>query len=139
MSRTRSIITSIALCAALGTTLAGCTSTAEDNTAAACDAYDSFVASVAEARSSLTTASTVGEIADARDSVKDAYAKLDDALGSVSADRKAALEDAWSAYNDAVSDVDPSLTVPEAAKTLTEEVGAIETAQADLSTDLTCP
>lgn len=139
MSRTRNIITSIALCAALGTTLAGCTSSPEDNSAAACEAYDAFTSSVAEARSSLTTSSSVGEIADARDSVKDAYAKLDDALGDVSADRKAALEDAWSAYNDAVSDVDPSLTVPEAAESLSDEVGAIESAQASLSEDLTCP
>ncbi len=139
MARIRSLIASVTLCGVLAISLAACsTPTPQDNSAAACDAYDAFVQSVSDAKDSLSTSSTIGEITEARDEVKSSYADLDKALTAVSEDRRATLEDAWASFDDAVAGIDKDLTVPEAASTLTDDLAKIEAAQTALNEDLVC-
>lgn len=134
----RRILAAPLLSGALAVSLVGCGSSPEENAQDACAAYETFTQSVTQATTSLSASSTIEEITDARDAVQSAYTDLDAALDNVSQDRRQALADAWESFNDAVSDTDDSLTVPEAVASLRDEVANLETARAALGEDLTC-
>ncbi|MGW5072184.1 hypothetical protein [Rhodococcus sp. NPDC004095] len=142
MSRsTRSAATAL-IAMALTLTFAGCSSdddaTPAENTAAACDAYTAFVGSVAEAQTELNSSPTIGEIAETRGAVGNAYAELTSAVDAVGEDRLDALTDAWENYDAAVSGLDPNLTVPQAARQLSGDIDAIIAAQQNLGASLGC-
>lgn len=138
MTRYKTLIASVLVGGALAASLTACSSAPEENSAAACDAYGAFVDAVTEAKGSLTTSSTIGEITDARDSVKSAYANLDTAMADVAQDRQDALEEAWTAFDKAVTNVDQDLTVQEAADSLADDLAGVETAQSSLNDSLVC-
>lgn len=139
MAPHRSIAASIALCGALGLTLSACGgSDPQENETAACDAYAEFTQSLKDARGSLSASSTVGEITEARDSIRASYDQLAESLGDVNDDRRQALEDAWGDFDKAVKDVDQDQTVPEAITSLTSDMVQVEAAQRALGADLSC-
>ncbi|MGL3805739.1 hypothetical protein ACSYDW_06530 [Paeniglutamicibacter sp. R2-26] len=138
MRKTAKLFTSLTLTAVLGASLAACSSTPEENTAAACDSYAAFVGAVAEVKTSLTSAPTVGEIKEARDKVASSYADLQKSLEKVEADRKDALDAAWKNLDKAVSDVDSDMTVPQAKDSVSDDIAGVETAQKGISEALKC-
>lgn len=132
------LIFSLGVSAALALSLSACSSDPEENETKACDAYAAYVGAVTEARVSLSSSSSVGEIREARDNVADKYEDLQSALDDVEQDRINALETSWNSYTDAVDDVDSDLTVPQAADELAPAVDQLEQAQADLGASLDC-
>lgn len=138
MRKNTKLFTSLAMTIALGASLASCSTTPEENTAAACDSYAAFVGAVAEVKTSLNSASSVGVIQAARDKVKAAYTDLEESLEKVSDDRKDAFEAAWNDLDKAVSDVDEDMTVPQAKAALSDNIAQVETAQKNLNEELSC-
>lgn len=138
MRKTTKLMASLALAAALGTSLAACSSSPEENTASACDSYAAFVGAVAEVKTSLSSSSTVGEIKAARDKVTTAYTELNTALDKVGSDRADTLAAAWKDLDSAISGMDEGLTVPEAKEALQGDLGKVESAQTGLDADLKC-
>lgn len=138
MAHKFSFTTSFLACGALALSLAACSSTAQENETSACDAYTALVGSVDDARASLSTSSSVGDITDARDEIKTSYENLQTALDKVGKDRSDALASAWGEFDKAVDGIDSDLTVPEAAASLQEEVAGIEAAQQKLDEVLSC-
>lgn len=132
------LIGSLLVLGAASLSLTACSSDPVANEAAACDAYAGFADSVAAAKATLANEPSVGEIADARDSVQSAYADLGASLESVAADRKTALEDAVAAFNSAVESVDSDMTVPEAVQSLSGEFQALEQADTHITEVLNC-
>lgn len=110
----------------------------EENAAAACDSYAEFVGAVAEARTSLSESSSIGEIRDARDNVSTAYDNLVVSAEQVNEDRLAALEESWNSYDEGVENLDPNLTVPEAAQQLRGNIESVVSAQNELGASLGC-
>ncbi|MFF5792479.1 hypothetical protein ACFY5D_10545 [Paeniglutamicibacter sp. NPDC012692] len=137
MRKTTKLFTSLAMTLALGASLAACSSP-EENSSAACDSYAKLVGSVAEVKTSLTSASSVNDIQAAHEKVKTSYADLQKSLDKVSGDRKEAFDAAWKDFDKAVSDVDKNLTVPQAKEALADDVAKIQAAQTELNKDLTC-
>ncbi|GAA1495134.1 hypothetical protein [Paeniglutamicibacter kerguelensis] len=138
MRKSTKLFTSLAMTVALGASLAACSSTPEENTAAACDSYAAFVGAVAEVKTSLNSGSNIGAIQAARDKVKAAYSDLEKSLEKVGEDRRDAFETAWDDLDKAVSDVDPDMTVPEAKASLSDNIAQVETAQKNLNDELGC-
>lgn len=138
MMKPARLVLSLGVSAALALSLSACSSDPEENENKACDAYAEYVGAVAEARVSLSSSSSIGEIREARDNVADKYEKLQSALDEVEQDRVDAVEDSWNSFTDAVDDVDGDLTVPEAADELSPAVDQLEQAQANLGASLDC-
>lgn len=138
MRNTTKMFTSLTLTALVGVSLAACSSTPQENTSAACDSYAAFVGSVTEVKTSLDSASTVGDIQAARDKVASSYADLQKSLDKVAEDRKDALDTAWNDLNKAVSNVSSSMTVPEAKASVSDDVAKVEAAQKAVGEDLKC-
>ncbi|GAA1495040.1 hypothetical protein [Paeniglutamicibacter kerguelensis] len=138
MRNTTKMFTSLTLTALLGVSLAACSSTPEENTAAACESYAAFVGSVAEVKTSLDSGSTVGDIQAARDKVASTYDDLRKSMENVAEDRKGELDTAWNDLNKAVNDVSSSMTVPEAKASLSDDVAKVEAAQEAVGEDLKC-
>ena len=138
MSRTRPAL-AVALGAAFALTAAACGSTTpEENTASACAAYSEFTGAVSQARESLDSSSTMEEIRAERDNMAAKFKDLDAALENVSADRRTALDEAWKTFDENVTNLDESMTVPEAVDSLTGELDRVRDARADLQADLGC-
>ncbi|MFC9515561.1 hypothetical protein ACFTSD_07535 [Nocardiaceae bacterium NPDC056970] len=141
MSRIKLLATTF-VAGALMLTAAGCSSdddnSSADNVAAACDSYAAFVGAVSGAQTSLDASSTLGEISDTRDEVAGAHDDLVASVTTVSQDRLDALSAAWTEYDQAVTDLDPNLTVPAAAQQLRGNVAAIVVAQNALGSSLGC-
>ncbi|NKR41600.1 hypothetical protein [Prescottella equi] len=121
---------------------AGCSSdddhSAADNVAAACDSYAAWVGAVAEAQTSLDASSSLGEISDTRDEVSGAHDDLVASVTTVGQDRLDALSAAWVEYDQAVTNLDPNLTVPAAAQQLRGNIASIVEAQNALGSSLGC-
>ena len=138
MSRTRPAL-AVMFGAALALSAAACGSTTpEENTASACAAYSEFTESVSQARESLDSSSTIEEIRAERDNMANKFNDLDAALEDVNADRRAALEDAWNTFDENVTNLDESMTVPEAVDSLSGELDQVRDARADLQSELGC-
>lgn len=139
MNKKHLVIPSIVAATLLSLALSACSSPSPtENAASACTAYEALATAVSAAKISLDSSSTLEEIGESRDAVKDAYAELSGALDTVSADRQAALKSAWTEFDTAVSNIDENLTVPEAARELRDDVLKIEAAQRALEEDLSC-
>ncbi|QBJ96431.1 hypothetical protein ERC79_11025 [Rhodococcus sp. ABRD24] len=141
MSRTKLLATTF-VAGALMLSVVGCSSddenSAVDNAAATCDAYAAFVGAVAEAQTSLDASSTLEEIGATRAEVAGAHDALATSATAVSQDRFDALSAAWAEYDQAVTNLDPNLTVPEAAQQLRGNVASIVSAQNALGSSLGC-
>lgn len=130
----------LAAFATLGLTLTACSDDDEkaaDNEDKACVAIGDFQTAVAEV-GTLTAASTVEEIREVREGVREAYEDLVDRIDDVAGDREAQLKTAYDAFNDAVDDLPDGATGPEALASLQEEAAAIQTAQGSVSDALSC-
>lgn len=138
MNKPIRLAVSLGFTAAMALSLSACSSDPAENEAKACDAYASYVGAVAEARVSLSSSSSVGEIRDARDNVAKKYEDLQSAANDVEKDRVKALEESWNNYTDAVDDVNDDATVPQAADEVTPAVDQLEQAQANLGASLNC-
>lgn len=138
MAAISKLITSLTLTVALGASTAACSSSPVENVAEACDSYEALVGAVAEVKTAIGSGSTIGEIREARDEVKTAYADLEGSLEDVSGDRLESFEEAWKDLDHAVSELDENLTVPQARDALSEDFEDLETAHAALSEDLSC-
>lgn len=129
----------IALVGAATLALGACSSpTAQENETAACDAYTAYTAALDSARAELSASSTIGEIQAARDEVKAAHTTLDKAVENVDVDRLKDLNEAYDAFDKAVSDLDPNASVPEAVNSLEPQISAIEAAKQELTADIKC-
>ena len=141
MSRTKLLATTF-VAGALMLSVAACSSdddhSATDNAAAACDSYAAFVGTVAEAQTSLNASSSIGEISETRADVAGAHDDLVAATKTVGKDRLYALSAAWAEYDEAVANLDPSLTVPAAAQQLRGNLESIVLAQNALGSSLGC-
>lgn len=138
MRKTTKGVGAALMCLALGVSLGACSSTPEENESAACDSYAAFAGTVAEVRTSLNSDSSIAEIKDGSDKVKDAYADLKESIGTVSADRQEALDEAWTSLDTAISDLDADLSVPEAKNAIESDLETVEMAQAEVKSDLSC-
>ncbi|MBP2414200.1 hypothetical protein JOF48_002999 [Arthrobacter stackebrandtii] len=138
MRKTTKMFASLALAAILGTSMAACSSTPEENTTSACDSYTTFVNAVGDVNTALTSGSTIGDIRDARDKAASAYEELNKNLDEVSQDRVDALDAAWEGLDKAVTGLDKDMTIPEAKDALTGNVSKLASAQSELNADLKC-
>ncbi|CAM3247856.1 hypothetical protein NODU109028_06565 [Nocardioides dubius] len=137
---TRPLALSIAAFATIGLTLTGCSDDDEkaaDNEAKACVAIADFQDAVSEI-SGLTAASTLEEIREVREGVREAYEDLAEKMDDVAGDREAALKSSYDSFNDAVDDLPDDATLPEAIASLQEESAAIDAAQVAVADDLSC-
>lgn len=120
-------------------TVGACSSDSpEENSAAACAAFDSFAASFKSAQDTINGSATVGEIKTARDNLKSSYETFNEALGKVAEDRLKDVESAWKGLDDAVSDLKDDQTVSDATGSLTEELQGVQKAQDDVYAELGC-
>ncbi|PRZ06905.1 hypothetical protein BCE75_105220 [Isoptericola sp. CG 20/1183] len=119
-------------------TLAACSDSPEENTATACADWEAFRTALGDLRTTLTSEPTVGEVQTAREAVGDAYADLEDSLGSVADDRTEALDDAWESLQDAIDDVDDDASLADAASQVSEQADAVQTAGQDATAELGC-
>lgn len=133
-------VLALAVAAALAAPVAACSGspTPQENTASACDAYASFTETVSNARESIDSSSTIEQIRTERDNIRNAYEDLQPALESVAEDRRTALEDAWQNFDQAVAGIDDSMTVPQAASSLTDDVQQLRSARDGLADELDC-
>lgn len=138
MRSTTTMFASVALAAVLGTSMAACSSTPEENTVSACDSYTTFVNAVGDVNTALASGSTIGDIQDARDKAAKAYDELNKNLDKVSQDRVDALGSAWKDLDKAVTGLDKDLTVPEAKAALNGNISELASAQSELNADLKC-
>ena len=143
MHRTRSFLrisTAVVAIGVTGVLGTACSSspTAEENKAAACDAVADFRSAVDEARTSLSSTATVGEIREVRERLAAGYEDVTDSLSAVGQDRVDAIDQAWKSFDDAVADLDENLAVPDAAASLQEEIVAIDKARDYAGRGLTC-
>lgn len=121
------------------TAVAGCSSDSpEENEAAACAAYESFVGALSGAQETVNSSATVGEIKTARDTLAASYKTLADALSDVASDRQGEIDDAWKKLDSAVSNLADDQTAADAAGSLTDEFQAVTTAQEGAASSLNC-
>ena len=132
----RAAAATLALGAALLT--GACSDTAEENNAEACTALTEYQSALSSLRDSLTADATVEQVQDARDDVASAASDLDSALGDVAQDRVDALNQAWSDLDAAITDADSDATLQEAADTIRAQAQEVESARADLGSELEC-
>ncbi|MBD7995458.1 hypothetical protein H9639_09135 [Arthrobacter sp. Sa2CUA1] len=134
----RFALTAVFAAAALSAAACSGNDTPAENTQSACDAYAEFSGTVSDARTSIDSSSTIEEIQAERDSIRNAYQDLGPALESVAEDRRTALDDAWKNFDDAVANIDESMTVPQAAASLSDDIDQIRSARDGLESDLGC-
>lgn len=137
--RTRSI-TSVLLCALAIASLTGCAPDAapEENTASACAALEQLNSAVEAAKSDLSSAETMGDLRDIRESVSEAYTEAESALDRVAADRADQLAESWSALSEEVEGVSDDAAIADARESLIEEFRELGQARQDAQSDLEC-
>ncbi|WP_066295497.1 hypothetical protein [Arthrobacter luteolus] len=138
MPRSRSALAIVFAAAAFSAVACSGDQTPAENTQSACDAYTEFSDTVADARVSIDSSSTIEEIQSERDTIQNAYQDLGPALESVAEDRRTAVEDAWNNFDEAVTNIDESMTVPQAAASLSDEIEQIHAARDGLESELAC-
>lgn len=118
--------------------LGACSSSPEENVAAACDALNDYSTSLDTYARTLTPEASVESVRDAREAVVDAKSKVDDSLESVESDRAEALHEAWQSMQDTLDDLDGNTTLSAAAQTLAAEATQVQQAREQLSASLNC-
>lgn len=110
----------------------------EEHAAAACTAYDNYVAAVKTTQETMSGSATVGEIKEARGNLQSSYNAFSEALGKVAQDRVGDVDAAWKNLDDAVNGLDENQTASEASASLVEEFQGVQTAQEDVYASLGC-
>jgi hypothetical protein len=120
--------------------LTGCAPDAapEENTASACAALEQLNSAVEAAKSDLSSAETMGDLRDIRESVSEAYTEAESALDRVAADRADQLAESWSALSEEVEGVSDDAAVADARESLIEEFRELGEARQVAQSDLEC-
>ncbi|WP_313811722.1 hypothetical protein [Glutamicibacter sp.] len=137
MSKKKTLIGGLCSIAAVATLLVGCSSP-EENVTEACDASKAYATSLETFQSTLNKESTIGEIRSAYDDVQSAYKTYAEATADVSKDRLEDLNSKQDSFDKAVKDLPEDATVSQSVDSLKDDAKAVESARADLASELKC-
>ncbi|WP_416666521.1 hypothetical protein [Egbenema bharatensis] len=113
------------------------TPTAAEKQAALCTDLARFRTSVAALRS-LSPNSTVGDLKQAQDEVKATFNQVKTSAASVQEARVVELEQAQEELDRAIQGISNTATLQQATDSIAEEVAAVEAAQVQMESGLTC-
>lgn len=121
--------------------LASCTSestpTAAEKQAQLCTDLARFRTAVASLKS-LSPNSTVSDLKQAQDQVKTAFGEVKSSAANVQEARVTELEEAKANLDKAVQDIPETVTLQQASESISEEVAAVEAAQAQMESGVNC-
>ncbi len=112
--------------------------TTQDKKAQLCTDLANFKTSVATLRS-MSPSSTVGDFKTARDQVKTAFNTVKTTAASVQDSKVEDLERAQQDLDKAITSVPNTATLNQAMTSVTPQVTAVQTAEAKMTADLSCP
>jgi hypothetical protein len=110
----------------------------QDKKAELCTNLARFKTAVATLKS-MSPNSTVGDFRQARDQVKTTFAAVKTSAQSVQEAKVAELETAYQALDTAVTSVPDTATLNQAAASIAPQVAAVEAAEDQVSSGLSCP
>lgn len=138
VSRNLKLFVSALACFAFVLVSACSTNSPEENQAAACSAYESFVGALNGAQEAMNSSTTVGEVRAARDTLASSYNSLADAMGNVAEDRQGEVDEAWKKFDSAVSDLSEDQAASDAVQSLSDEFASVANAQESALASLKC-